>query len=47
VSGEPPTNDEAAAAGWFTAAEPCGLGIHPTQWRHLRNWLAGTYPHAG
>jgi 8-oxo-dGTP pyrophosphatase MutT (NUDIX family) len=22
-----------------------GLDIHPTQWRQLRDWLGGTYPH--
>ena len=22
-----------------------GLDIHPTQWRQLRDWLDGTYPH--
>jgi hypothetical protein len=21
-----------------------GLGIHPTQWRQLRDWLEGTNP---
>jgi 8-oxo-dGTP pyrophosphatase MutT (NUDIX family) len=45
VSGEPAANDEASAAGWFTAAELDALDIHPTQWRQLRNWLDGSYPH--
>jgi 8-oxo-dGTP pyrophosphatase MutT (NUDIX family) len=45
VSGEPAANEEASAAGWFTAAELDALDIHPTQWRQLRNWLDGSYPH--
>jgi hypothetical protein len=45
VSGEPRANDEASAAAWFTVAELDGLDIHPTQWRQLRDWLDGTYPH--
>lgn len=45
LSGEPKANDEASAAGWFTAAELGSLDIHPTQWRQLRQWLDGTYPH--
>ena len=45
VSGSPAENDEASDVGWFTAAELDGLDIHPTQWRQLRNWLDGAYPH--
>ena len=45
VSGEPRANDEASAAAWFTIAELDSLDIHPTQWRQLRNWLDGAYPH--
>jgi len=45
VSGEPAANEEASAAGWFTVAELDGLDIHPTQWRQLRDWLGGSYPH--
>jgi 8-oxo-dGTP pyrophosphatase MutT (NUDIX family) len=45
VSGEPAANDEASAAGWFTAAELEGLDIHPTQWRQLYDWLNGKHPH--
>ncbi|MGH3420046.1 MAG: NUDIX domain-containing protein [Streptosporangiaceae bacterium] len=45
VSGAPAANDEASDVGWFTVAELEGLDIHPTQWRQLRNWLDGTYPH--
>jgi 8-oxo-dGTP pyrophosphatase MutT (NUDIX family) len=45
LSGEPKANDEASAAGWFTVAELDGLDIHPSQWRQLRDWLNGTYPH--
>ena len=45
LSGEPSANDEASAAGWFTVAELDGLDIHPTQWRQLRDYLGGTYPH--
>jgi 8-oxo-dGTP pyrophosphatase MutT (NUDIX family) len=45
LSGEPASNDEASAAGWFTIAELNGLDIHPTQWRQLRNWIDGTAPH--
>jgi hypothetical protein len=44
VSGEPATNDEASAVGWFTVAEPASLDIHPTQWRELRDWLDRMYP---
>jgi 8-oxo-dGTP pyrophosphatase MutT (NUDIX family) len=45
LSGEPKANDEASAAGWFTVAELDGMDIHPTQWRQLRDFLGGTYPH--
>jgi 8-oxo-dGTP pyrophosphatase MutT (NUDIX family) len=45
VCGEPASNDEASAAGWFTVAGRNGLDIHPTQWRQLRNWIDGTAPH--
>lgn len=45
VSGVPTANDEASAAGWFTATELDRLDIHPTQWRQIRDWLDGTYPH--
>jgi 8-oxo-dGTP pyrophosphatase MutT (NUDIX family) len=45
VSGEPAANDEASAAGWFTPDELHGLDIHPTQWRQLKDFLGGTYPH--
>lgn len=45
MSGSPAENDEAADVGWFTAAELEALDIHPTQWRQLRNWLDGAYPH--
>jgi 8-oxo-dGTP pyrophosphatase MutT (NUDIX family) len=45
VSGEPTSNDEASAAGWFYASELDGLDIHPTQWRQIRDYLGGTYPH--
>jgi len=45
VSGEPTSNDEASAAGWFCVSELDGLDIHPTQWRQIRDYLDGTYPH--
>jgi 8-oxo-dGTP pyrophosphatase MutT (NUDIX family) len=45
VSGSPAENDEASDVGWFTVAELEELDIHPTQWRQLRNWLDGAYPH--
>jgi 8-oxo-dGTP pyrophosphatase MutT (NUDIX family) len=45
VSGSPAENDEASDVGWFTVAELEGLDIHQTQWRQLRNWLDGAYPH--
>lgn len=45
MNGEPTANDEASAAGWFTAEELKDLDIHPTQWRQLHSWLGGTYPH--
>ena len=45
MNGEPTANDEASAAGWFTAEELKDLDIHPTQWRQLHSWLSGTYPH--
>jgi 8-oxo-dGTP pyrophosphatase MutT (NUDIX family) len=45
VSGEPTSNDEASAAGWFYVSELDGLDIHPTQWRQIRDYLDGTYPH--
>jgi 8-oxo-dGTP pyrophosphatase MutT (NUDIX family) len=45
VRGEPASNDEASAAGWFTVAELNGLDIHPTQCRQLRHWIDGTAPH--
>ncbi|MGH3281906.1 MAG: NUDIX hydrolase [Trebonia sp.] len=44
-SGSPVENDEASDVGWFTVAELDGLDIHPTQWRQLRSWLDGAYPH--
>ena len=45
VSGSPEVNEEASDVAWFTPAELDGLNIHPTQWRQLRDWLSGTYPH--
>jgi 8-oxo-dGTP pyrophosphatase MutT (NUDIX family) len=45
VGGQPAANDEASDVGWFTAWELSRLDIHPTQWRQLRDWLIGTYPH--
>jgi 8-oxo-dGTP pyrophosphatase MutT (NUDIX family) len=45
VSGDPRANDEASAARWLAVSELDGLNIHPTQWRQLRDWLDGTYPH--
>jgi hypothetical protein len=30
---------------WFTLAELETLDIHETQWRQLRDYLNGTYPH--
>jgi 8-oxo-dGTP pyrophosphatase MutT (NUDIX family) len=45
VSGAPAVNDEASDVAWFTPGELKALDIHPTQWRQLRDWLDGTYPH--
>jgi 8-oxo-dGTP pyrophosphatase MutT (NUDIX family) len=45
VSGQSEANDEASDVGWFTVAELDDLDIHPTQWRQLRDWIGGTYPH--
>lgn len=45
VSGRPTVNGEASDVRWFTPAALDGLDIHPTQWRQLRDWLDGTYPH--
>jgi 8-oxo-dGTP pyrophosphatase MutT (NUDIX family) len=45
VSGRPTANDEASDVGWFEPGELKELDIHPTQWRQLRDWLGGTYPH--
>jgi 8-oxo-dGTP pyrophosphatase MutT (NUDIX family) len=45
ASGTPMANDEASDAGWFAPGELDALDIHPTQWRQLRHWLDGTYPH--
>ena len=45
VSGIPAANDEASEAAWFSPADLGALDIHPTQWRQLRDWLDGTYPH--
>jgi 8-oxo-dGTP pyrophosphatase MutT (NUDIX family) len=45
VSGVPAANDEASDVAWFTPGELKALDIHPTQWRQLRDWLDGTYPH--
>ena len=45
VSGSPAANDEASDVGWFTPAELESLDIHETQWRQLRDYLDGAYPH--
>lgn len=45
VSGTPAANDEASEAAWFSPGDLEPLDIHPTQWRQLRDWLDGTYPH--
>jgi 8-oxo-dGTP pyrophosphatase MutT (NUDIX family) len=45
VSGAPAVNDEASDVAWFAPDELEPLDIHPTQWRQLRAWLDGTYPH--
>jgi len=45
VSGSPAENDEASDVRWVAAADLEDLDIHPTQWRQLRGWLDGTYPH--
>lgn len=45
LSGAPAVNDEATDVAWFAPDELEALDIHPTQWRQLRDWLGGTYPH--
>ena len=45
VSGQPAANDEASDVGWFAPGDMDALDIHPTQWRQLRDWLGGIYPH--
>jgi hypothetical protein len=32
-------------ARWVSPADLDALDIHPTQWRQLRDFLNGTYPH--
>lgn len=45
VSGTPAANEEASDAAWFAPGDLGPLDIHPTQWRQLRDWQDGTYPH--
>jgi len=45
VSGSPAVNDEASDVRWAAPSDLDGLDIHPTQWRQLRTWQDGTYPH--
>lgn len=45
VGGQPAANDEASDVAWVASDELEGLDIHPTQWRQLRDWFGGTYPH--
>lgn len=45
ISGSPTANDEASDVRWVTPPDVETLDIHPTQWRQLRDFLNGTYPH--
>jgi 8-oxo-dGTP pyrophosphatase MutT (NUDIX family) len=45
ISGSPAVNDEASDVRWVAVADLEGLDIHPTQWRQLRTWQDGTFPH--
>jgi 8-oxo-dGTP pyrophosphatase MutT (NUDIX family) len=45
VSGSPAVNDEASDVRWVESADLDALDIHETQWRRLRDYLSGSYPH--
>jgi hypothetical protein len=45
MSGSPAVNDEASDVRWVEPADLDALDIHETQWRQLRDYLSGTYPH--
>ncbi len=45
ADGTPTVNDEASDVRWVTPESLEDLDIHPTQWRQLRTWQDGTYPH--
>jgi 8-oxo-dGTP pyrophosphatase MutT (NUDIX family) len=45
VGGAPTANEEASDVAWTPPGELADLDVHPTQWRQLRHYLDGTYPH--
>lgn len=45
IAGAPTVNDEASDVRWVATDDLDALDIHPTQWRQLRDYLNGTYPH--
>ena len=45
VSGTPTVNNEASDVRWVEPGDLEALDIHPTQWRQLRDWLTGAWPH--
>lgn len=45
VAGAPVVNDEASDVRWVAPSDLGELDIHPTQWRQLRDYLDGNYPH--
>jgi 8-oxo-dGTP pyrophosphatase MutT (NUDIX family) len=45
VSGTPTANDEASDVAWIAPDDLAVFDIHPTQWRQLRDYLDGSWPH--
>jgi 8-oxo-dGTP pyrophosphatase MutT (NUDIX family) len=45
ITGVPTANDEASDVRWVAPDDLPQLDIHPTQWRQLRHYLNGDYPH--
>lgn len=45
VAGTPAANEEASDVRWVAPDDLDALDIHPTQWRQLRDYLNGAYPH--
>lgn len=45
LAGTPTVNNEASDVRWVAPDDLAALNIHETQWRQLRDYLAGTFPH--